>query len=81
MCGLLEFDATAYRSHEPVRHIFTTTLHEADITEDIIFSYSWLANIRLEISPWRHGLELKMDGRRSFIEGLPREPRSTGNAR
>jgi len=79
--GLLEFDATAYGSHEPVRHIFPTTLHEADITEDIIFSYSFLAYIRLEISPWRHGLELKMDGRRSFIEGLPKEPRSTGNAR
>jgi len=52
VCGLLEFDATAYESHEPVRQIFPTTLHEAHITEDIILSYSCLAHIRLEISPW-----------------------------
>ena len=77
---LLEFDTTEHGSHDPIRYAFQLTLHEADIAEDIILSYAWLANAKLGLSPWRHRLELKIGGRRVFVPGLPKEPKLVGNA-
>ena len=73
--GQLKCDLITYHEHQKVEHYFTGDFHEADITEEAILSFVWLDDNRADVSAWRYGLKVEIDGRKAFLAGSKKQPR------
>jgi hypothetical protein len=58
-----------------------STLLEAEIDEDVILSYRWMAERGIQISPRKHGFWVEASGQELWVEGLRSDPRQRANAR
>ena len=72
----LGFDATDRESGRKVRVETPSLLYEADITQDMIVSYRWLADRHFDVCPRRHGVQGVADNRIIWIPG-EREDKGT----
>lgn len=66
----LEFAGRDKESARPVHVSTPSLLYEADISQDIILSYAWLAERGFDVCPKRHGLQGIADGRIVWLPGL-----------
>ena len=67
--GQIEFLATDSSDGTRITVGFPTCLKEAHISEEVILSYEWLSQFKVEIIPWRHGLVALVNGRKSWVPG------------
>ena len=54
---------------EPVQVVAPTALFEAEITDDVIVSYTWLGARGFDVSPRRHGLFGRVGDTRVWVRG------------
>ena len=71
--GQLEMTGLDTSEHKKITVGFPVELKEANITEEIILSYEWLTDFRINVCPWRHGLVAHANGLRAWIPGSKRE--------
>ena len=65
----LIFKAISEDTGESVELKAPSVLYEADITDDVIVSYTWLGERELEVVPKQHGLRGKVGATRVWVPG------------
>ena len=80
VAGQIEILATDSSDGTKICVGFPTELKEAHISEEMILSYEWLSQFKIDITPWRHGLIARVNGNCAWIPGSKGEgARATPN--
>ena len=67
----LIFNGVCEDTGEEVQVVAPTLLCEAEISDDVIVSYTWLGERGFEISPRKHGMLCQVGDTRIWVSGLP----------
>ena len=68
--AVLAFSGTEVGEKGPAEVRIPTLLYEADITDDLIVSYGWLAENAVEVSAKRHGVLVVLEGKAVWVCGV-----------
>jgi len=73
VAGQIEMQAFDASDNKRIMIGFPVELKEANISEEVILSYEWLTQFKIDITPWRHGLVALVNGNRAWVPGSKRE--------